>query len=273
MYNFLNTFLNSNFFNKLPNFLARKIFKIFKIFFIETNFSSLPDNNHPTNIDEKNQLRIIKNFNDKFYKPFSTCAYLLEILTLYESIESKVKIFDFGANNIDNYIYLKRYLKNWKYTYHDLPTYNAYISNMIKNNNWKDINVLNNLSEINEQFDFIFFGSSIHYVKNYREILKELCSKKSKYLIFSHTPFYMSDKNDKDIVMKQVNIHPIINYAYLIEYNNFIKFMEENNYKLILQNKNNFIKFLNFNNFKNFSFINFLDLTFVNKKYNENKIN
>ena len=43
--------------------------------------------------------------------------------------------------------------------------------------------------------------------------------------------------------MKQVNIHPIINYAYLIEYQNFIKFMDQNNYKLICQNKNNFIKF------------------------------
>ena len=59
--------------------------------------------------------------------------------------------------------------------------------------------------------------------------------------------------------MKQVNIHPTINYAYLIEYNNFIKFMRENNYTLISQNKNNLIKFLNFKNFKNFSFINFLD--------------
>ena len=27
--------------------------------------------------------------------------------------------------------------------------------------------------------------------------------------------------------MKQVNIHPIINFAYLIEYNNFIKFIEK----------------------------------------------
>ena len=62
--------------------------------------------------------------------------------------------------------------------------------------------------------------------------------------------------------MKQVNIHPTINYAYLIEYNNFIKFMRENNYTLISQNKNNLIKFLNFKNFKNFSFINFLDLFF-----------
>ena len=62
--------------------------------------------------------------------------------------------------------------------------------------------------------------------------------------------------------MKQTNIPPFINYAYLIEYENFIKFMKKNNYQLISQNKNNFIKFLNFKNFKNFSFISFLDLFF-----------
>ena len=37
--------------------------------------------------------------------------------------------------------------------------------------------------------------------------------------------------------------------------------MNQNNYKLISQNKNNFIKFLNFKNFDNFS-ISFLDLIF-----------
>ena len=63
--------------------------------------------------------------------------------------------------------------------------------------------------------------------------------------------------------MKQVNIHPTINYAYLLHYDNFISFMKNNNYNLISQNKNNFIKFLNFKNFSNdFSFISFLDLTF-----------
>ena len=70
-------------------------------------------------------------------------------------------------------------------------------------------------------------------------------------------------KNKKNIILKQVNIHPVINYAYLFQYDNFISFMRDNNYVLISQNKNNLIKFLNFKNFSNFfSFINFLDLTF-----------
>ena len=264
MYKFLNKFLNSNNFDKLPKIVARKIFKIFKIFFVETNLKSLPLNNHPTKIDI-NQSLILKNKDDMFYKPFSTCFYLLELLALYRSINKEIKILDFGANNIDNYIYLNRFLKEFKYYYHDLPEYNEFVDKFIKKNQLSNIKVIKEILNLEEELDFVFFGSSIHYVNNYKEIIRKISKINSKYLIFSHTPFYSSAKNDKDIVMKQVNIHPTINYAYLIEYKNFIKFMEKNNYELISQNKNNLIKHLNFKNFENFSFISFLDLFFKRK--------
>ena len=61
MYDFLNNFLNSNYFDKLPKYISRRIFKIFKIFFVETNFKSLPDNNHPNIINEEKQNKIAKN--------------------------------------------------------------------------------------------------------------------------------------------------------------------------------------------------------------------
>ncbi len=261
MYKIINKFLSSKKFDNLHPLLARKIFKVFKVFFVETNLKSLPSNNHPTNIDP-NQSEIIKNFNNKFYRPFSTCSFLLELLSLYGSINKKVKILDFGANNLDNFIYLKRYVKNLEYFYHDLPEYNEFINELIKKKDLKNINIVKSLTEYNEQLDFTFFGSSIHYVNDYRRIIEHISKIGSKYLIFSHTPFFTSEHYDGDIVLKQVNIHPIINYAYLIEYNNFIRFMKDNNYELISQNKNNFIKFLNFKNFKNYSFISFLDLIF-----------
>ena len=261
MYFFLNKFFNSKYFDLLPKFITRKIFKIFKIFFVETNLETLPENNHPTKIDE-NQLNILKNSSDSFYRPFNTCSYLLEISSLYESINKKIKILDFGANNLDNFVYLNRYLKNFEYLYHDLPSYNKFVEEFILKNKLKNIKVIKNLDFLDSDIDFIVFGSSIHYINEYKEIIKKINNIKSKYIIFSHTPFYKSNKNDKDIVMKQVNIHPIINFAYLIEYNNFIKFMRENGYEIIAQNKNNFIKHLNFKNFENFKFINFLDLFF-----------
>ena len=139
------------------------------------------------------------------------------------------------------------------------------MDNFIKKNHLSNIKVIKEFINLEEELDFVFFGSSIHYVNNYKEIIRKISKINSKYLIFSHTPFYSSAKNDKDIVMKQVNIHPTINYAYLIEYKNFIKFMEKNNYELISQNKNNLIKHLNFKNFENFSFISFLDLFFKRK--------
>ena len=268
MYKIINNFLKSKYFDNLPKFISRKFFKLFKIFFVETNLKSLPENNHPTILNKNDQLKIIKNFDNKFYRPFSTCFYLLEVLAIYSNIRKKIRLFDFGANNIDNYLYLNRYLKDWEYIYHDLPNYNDVISDLIKENKWSNIKVANNLNLDAEPLDFVFFGSVIQYVKNYEEILKKFIDNKTKYIIFSHTPFYASKEGIEDIVMKQVNIHPTINYAYLLHYDNFITFMKSNNYKLISQNTNNFIKFLNFKNFSNdYTFVNFLDLTF---SYNEN---
>ena len=265
MYKLLNKFLRSDYFDRLPKFLARKIFKIFKIFFVETTLKSLPEINHPPTISYSEQEKIITKKKDKFYRPFSTCLYSLEILTIFKSLKGKIRILDFGANNIDKFVYLDRYLNDWEYIYHDQPSYNNCISTLIQNNNLKNISVTNNLDELNGEIDFVFFGSSIHYINRYKEILDKIFKLKPKYLIFSHTPFYNSDKNDKDIVMKQLNIHPVINYAYLLQYTSFTSLMSKNGYNLISQNKNNFIKFLNFKNFENFSFISFLDLIFINK--------
>lgn len=263
MYRIFNNFYKSDTFDKLPKILARKLFKIFKIFFVETNLTSLPDNNHPTIIDRDYQEEAIKKKIDKFYKPFSTCSYLLEVLSVYGANKKDISILDFGANNLDNFIYLKRYVKNLEYYYHDTPSYNLFMEELIKKNDLKDFKILKSIDTI-PKLDFVFFGSSIHYVNNYKEIIQNIARQKSKYIIFSHTPFYKSNKNDKDIVLKQLNIHPIINYAYLLQYDNFIQFMKKNNYKLISQNKNNLIKFLNFKNFNNFSFLSFLDLIFIN---------
>tara|TARA_B100001248_G_scaffold201197_1_gene155423 strand:+ start:6108 stop:6911 length:804 start_codon:yes stop_codon:yes gene_type:complete len=267
MYNILNSFLLSKYFDKLPKFIARKIFKIFKVFFVETDLKYLPENNHPTKIDEEEQEKIVENINNQFYKPFSTCSFLLETLSICSSYKKHFKLLDFGANNIDNYIYLNRYLKNWEYLYHDLPNYNEYVDKLAKEKKWINFRTIRNVSEINDQVEFAFFGSSVHYISDYKKTLDLLFKKKISYLIFTHTPFFKSEKNFQDIVVKQVNIHPIINHAYLLNYDKFIRYLNENNYEIVSQNKNNFIKHLNFKNFKKFSFLSFLDIIF---RYKEN---
>ena len=68
--------------------------------------------------------------------------------------------------------------------------------------------------------------------------------------------------------MKQLNLFPIINYLYGINYIDFISFMKKNNYSLLEKNINRVSKNVNFKNFKNkFKKIDMLDLIFVyNKK-------
>ena len=64
-YSFLNLFFNSKIFNFLPSILVKKIFKISKIFFCESNLQELPKNNHPLQIDYEKEL------NQTFYFIFA----------------------------------------------------------------------------------------------------------------------------------------------------------------------------------------------------------
>ena len=59
MYKFLNFFFKSKFYDRLPKFFSKKLFKLFKIFFVETPLKKLPDNNHPSEIYYGEQLEII----------------------------------------------------------------------------------------------------------------------------------------------------------------------------------------------------------------------
>lgn len=266
MYRYLNALLRSNFFDKLPRFFARRFFKIFKIFFVETKLNSLPENNHPININYELQEKIIKDSSEKFFKPFNTCNYLLEILNIFSQYQKEIKFYDFGANNIDNYLYLNKNINNLQYFYHDKPHFNKIIKQIIKENRLENIFVDEDFALNMSELDFAFFGSSIQYINDYKSVIKKMCKKNPKFFVFSLTTFFDSSSPSKDKVLKQVNLHPIINYSYLLNYKNFIDFMELNNYKLINKNKNNLIKFLNFKNFEqSYKFIDALDLIFTKK--------
>ena len=54
----LNLFLKSKYFNKINSFISKKIFKIFKIFFVETELKNLPDQNYK--IIENDELKKAK---------------------------------------------------------------------------------------------------------------------------------------------------------------------------------------------------------------------
>jgi len=263
MYNYINNFFLTKFYDNLPKFFSRKIFKIFKIFFVPTSLKELPEDNHPSKLDINFQNIIIKKSKEDGFKPFVSYIKLLELLKNYEKNNSNIKFYDFGPCNIDLYLYLSKKLKKIEYIYFDQPHHNLDIKKLKKYNGFSNLNIDIDFKLEKKDLDFVYFGSSIQYLKDYKETLKKFLKNKSKYIVISQTPFYSSENHSKDIVLKQINLHPIINFAYLINYDSFLTFMEKSGYILKEKNLNRVIKFINFKNFdKNYQFIDFFDLVF-----------
>ena len=106
----------------------------------------------------------------------------------------------------------------------------------------------------------------MQYLNNYKDEISRF-KNSTEYLLISQTPFFKNDNLENEhIVLKQVNMHPNINFLYSFNYNHFIRFMEHNNFKLINKSHNRVTKFLNFKNFKNeYKELDMYDLFF--KKY------
>jgi len=263
MYKYINNFLLTNLFDKLPKFFSRKIFKIFKIFFVPTNIDELPNINHPSKLSYDLQVKIIGKSKEDTFKPFISYVKLLELLKNYELKNSLIKFYDFGPSNIDLYLYLSKKIKKLEYIYFDQSQYNEVIENIKKKNDFVNLKIDTDFKLEKKELDFLYFGSSIQYLKNYKKILETFFKNKPKYIIISQTPFYSSSYSTKDVVLKQINLHPTINFAYLLNYDSFLSFMKKNKYVLEEKNFNRVIKFLNFKNFdKNYKFVDFFDLVF-----------
>jgi len=253
-------FLKSKYYERIHPFIAKKIFKIFKIFFVETELEVLPSNNYKLNeediVRECEKLQTIKNHE----KPYITYTHLVDLITVMPR-NNLFNFFDYGAGNLNLYHYLNKKIKNLNYFFYDQEK----IIKILKND--KKIISLNNLKinfDINDnKYDLVYFGSSLQYLQNYeREIFK--FKKKTRYLLISQTPFFKNENFDKKvIILKQINMHPNINYLYAFNYDYFINYMKNNNFKLVEKNFNRVTKFLNFKNFKDdFQNIDMYDLLF-----------
>ena len=260
----LNAFLKSKFYDNLNPFLAKKIFKIFKIFFVETNLQNLPDVNYPlTNI--KSELEKSKLEKKNNLRPYITYTHLPDLLEVLTDRIKKINFIDVGAGNLNLYYYLKKNFENINYLFRDQKEVETCVIEFIKNEKLKNISVVdvNSLDLIN----IAYFGSSLQYIKNYKSELK-FFFKKSNYILISQSPFFLNDKSEERIIVKQLNMHPNINYLYIFNYKKFLNFMTENNYNLVEKNINNVTKFLNFKNFSKdfYTDINMYDLLFKLKR-------
>ena len=99
----INSFFNSVYFNNLNFFIAKKILKIFKIFFIQTSLKDLPNKNYIIN-----ENQILKEFEDgkRFLisKPYITYSHLIDLMTVMN--RKSLSFFDYGAGNLNLYFYL-----------------------------------------------------------------------------------------------------------------------------------------------------------------------
>ena len=171
---------------------------------------------------------------------------------------------DYGAGNLNLYYYLDKKFRNLDYFFKDQILVEEKVRIIAINNKLKNLFISD--PENQSDLDILYFGSTLQYIKNYKEELIKFFSK-SKYVLISQTPFFQNDKLEEKIILKQTNMHPEINFLYLFNINNFIRFMEKNSYELVEKNINKVTKFLNFKNFdrKKYKDINMYDLLFKQK--------
>ena len=245
--NKINFFLSSNFFERLNPFFSRKLFKIFKIFFIETKLNSLPENSYKIEeklIDELESIYLDPNI-EKI--PYISYPDLINLLLVIKKENQDLNFCDYGGGNLNLYNYLNKKFFKLKYFFYDQQK----IVNIVKEFKIKKNinNVFIDKEKIDDSLDIVYFGSSLQYIENYEQVISNFLN--SKYILIAQTPFFSAPKDVNKVVLKQINMHPKINYLYMINLNNFIKFMNNNNFKLKNKSLNKVTKFMNFKNFDN----------------------
>jgi putative methyltransferase (TIGR04325 family) len=260
----MNFFFQSKIFDNLNKYLTKKIFKFLKVFFVETNLKEFPDTNYPLrNIDE--DLKSSKEFFSNKNLPYMSYSHLPHLLEMIYQSQDKLVFYDYGGGNLNLYYYLNDKFNKILYYFKDQVAIEERVEKIRKNDGLENLTIghTNNIPNI----DILYFGSSLQYIKKYKEKLSYFF-KRSKYILIAQTPFFQNEQLNEIIVMKQINMHPNINYLYLFNFDYFVEFMNKNNYQLVEKNTNRVTKFLNFKNFnkKKYKNIDMYDLLFKLKK-------
>ena len=252
-YSLMNKILASDNINLLPNYILRKIYKKYKIYFVPTHLKHLPINNHPILSNIANQENIIQKFNKiNELISFHSCPHLLQILRLVFEEREKFNFLDFGGEYIDFYLYLKKNFKNVNYYIINQEEINQNLIYLKSKYNFENFTIIQNLNELlNYNYDFINFGSVIQYVGNYDDILNKVIKMSKKYIFFSATHFYhKNDTSLEKIVVKQTNLLPKKLFCHFFEFESFIKKFYDNKFKLVFKEKNKTDN-VNYKNFEN----------------------
>ena len=260
----LNPLFKSKVFDNLNIFFAKKIFKLFKIFFVETNLNKLPDLNYPLK-DIDADLKGSELYSSSNTVPYLSYSHLSDLVNIIYEEKKKFVFFDYGAGNLNLFFYLNKRLDNLKYYFKDQISVEEKVKKII--NQKRLNNLILGQYEFSELIDVLYFGSSLQYIDNYKDKISPFFQK-ARYILIAQTPFFENQKLNEKIILKQLNMHPVINYLYMFNFSHFINFMEKNNYILMEKNINKVTKFLNFKNFdkKKYINLNMYDLLFKYKK-------
>ena len=253
-YNFLNKILISDNINILPKFILRKIKKKYKIYFVPTPLNNLPINNHPIPLTTGVQEEKMQSFNKvNELDSFLTCSYLFQLLTLIFGEKEKFNFLDFGGENIDFYLYLKKNFKNVNYFIINQDKINQNFILLKSKYNLENFTIISNLDELsNYKFDFINFGSVIQYIDNYDYVLTKIIKVSKKYIFFSATHFYNKNLTScEKIVVKQTNALPEKIFCYFFEFETFMKKFYDSKFKLVFKENNKTDSNVHYKNFSN----------------------
>lgn len=264
-YTFLNKFLAGNFTKFFPKTINRKLLRKYKIFFVPVNFLKLPKNFYPVEANLKLQLNYVKEFQNKKRLINNTTKKNLDRF-LYKIYKNKSFSFlDVGGDKIDLFLFLSHKLKIKKYYVLNFPEIISLFKFIKLRFNFSKFYPLKKIDSL-KKIDFVYFGSSIQYFKNYKLFLINIFKKKPKFILFSGTSFFYDNSIKRDaLVVKQTNILPSTIYLFFFNLDKFKLFFKKHGYKLIYLSKNNTANIC-YDNFKpSLKRIKYLDLLFVKK--------
>lgn len=262
-FSYIKKIYNSSFSKYLPGFLRKKLLKDNQITFIPTKLKKLPDHNYPTEDSLHFQENLIKDYNNSGKISFNSFFDLKKIL--HEKFDQNLNFnfLDFGGDKIDLYLDITKDFKNINYYLINQKKINDIFKDIKKKHNFNNLVVIDDISEIkNYNYDFVFFGSSLQYLRNYEDVLSVILPKTKKFILFSATHFFSSKQLLKDIVVKQLNYLPKTYFLYFFNLENISNIFLSYNFKkdFDLLNKNFPSNFATFNdlNLENISYRNIL---------------
>jgi putative methyltransferase (TIGR04325 family) len=190
-------------------------------------------NKSKISIDEKEYIKSIAETND----------YFLPYLVTVMDTNKQLNVLDFGGGLGELYLKMQQMIVNFDIINFTIVENQKIVD--IGNLHFSNKN-LNYRTDIPKDifFDIINFGSSFHYIDDWKALIKQIIFNKPQYLIFSDLP--CSD-NESFVTIQNYNGKKIpVRFLNILELINFLK---ENDFNLILKSRHKSKYLSNLSNF------------------------